>query len=275
MASGKDDLPRKALFDEQAATFNDRAGLPDLARKQIAAAIVAIAALRPGGLIFDVGAGTGEIGYELSRLSFTYVGIDVSPKMIAEFRKRYGPEEHVPRLLVGDAAVRWPIADRSAAVVFGSRSLHWIKPEHVAAEARRVADSTGASLMVGRILRDPADPRAQVRKELQRRLEAAGLEPRRGEKHASRLLETCSNLGFSTITERVVARWQRTTTIAQLLTAWRSKPGLGGVSQISEATKAAILGELRGWISGRFGNIDTPFASTEEYLLQGARIPAD
>ena len=52
-------------FDEQALLYDERAGLPAAAGVDVARAIVAGAGVRPGGVVIELGAGTGEIGTSL------------------------------------------------------------------------------------------------------------------------------------------------------------------------------------------------------------------
>jgi ubiquinone/menaquinone biosynthesis C-methylase UbiE len=77
-------LPRDAsfeLFDDQAAIFDQRAGLPVEYCRAIASAVVEIGQLAPGDLILEVGPGTGLISQWFSA-PIRYVGIDKSAGML-------------------------------------------------------------------------------------------------------------------------------------------------------------------------------------------------
>src|SRR5689334_1283578 len=96
-------------FDQQAADFDERAGLPGGVAAQIADAIVAIAPLPAGARALEIGAGTGEIGQELVARRFAYTALDVSPEMLAVFRRKAGASGLTPDLVVADAREHWPV----------------------------------------------------------------------------------------------------------------------------------------------------------------------
>jgi hypothetical protein len=58
-----------------------------------------------------------------------------------------------------------------------------------------------------------------------------------------------------------------------VLDAWRGKPGLGGCEP-PEASKAAVLADLKDWAAARFGSLDAPDESEERYILEGVVLPA-
>src|SRR5438128_643494 len=66
--------------------------------------------VRPGDTVLDVATGTGAVARELVRQKgCTVVGLDQSPQMLAEARRRLGPDAK----LVEGTAERLPFADAS------------------------------------------------------------------------------------------------------------------------------------------------------------------
>ncbi len=127
-------------FDAQATGFDRRAGLPAEAVEAIAAAVVATATPVPGGVLLEIGAGTGEIGVELARAAaMPYVGVDASLSMLARFRSRLHASSASARhgaIVQADADRLWPIGVGRARIVFMSRALHLLELGRVAAELR-------------------------------------------------------------------------------------------------------------------------------------------
>src|SRR5262245_53422400 len=103
---------RRMSFDEQASSFDDRAGLPDSVAQDVAAAVLSIGGLGPADTLVEVGAGSGEIGCHFVR-SVSYVGFDVSDGMLTAFRDRLHAKSHTARLAVADGDETWPVADGS------------------------------------------------------------------------------------------------------------------------------------------------------------------
>ena len=269
-----EDPATRTLFDAQAASFQSRAGLPQDVRERVAAALIDLGGLREGRLVVDIGAGTGDIGLELLARGIGYVGIDVSDGMLQVFRGAAAAAGLHPSLVVADAAAPWPVPAGAAGLVFGSRSLHWLDPRHVAAQAFRAASPRGSRLLIGRVVRDPTSPKQRARRAMRQLLSRDGIEGRSGKRSAAAIVEECLLRGGVHVPSRVVATWTARGSIRDSIEAWRGKPGLAG-TDVAETAKERILGELSRFTSEAFGNIDTLVESTEQYVLEGATLIAD
>jgi Trans-aconitate methyltransferase len=75
----------------------------------------------PGERILDVGCGTGDLAYEISKSGAIVVGMDASPEMVEKARNKYPGL----RFFVGDAE-RFTY-DGSFDAVFSNAALHWMK----------------------------------------------------------------------------------------------------------------------------------------------------
>jgi ubiquinone/menaquinone biosynthesis C-methylase UbiE len=267
------DSHRPARFDAQAGRFDERAGLSETVCAAIADAIVAIASLRAGQRVLDVGAGTGVITAGLVARGLECSALDESEAMLDVFGARARALGIEPTILVSDAGRRWPVDDASVSLVFGSRSLHWLAADHVCDEAFRVAAPAGCSVLIGRIERAPESPRARLRRAMRHWLRAAGFEGRSGTESTRAIVDGCVERGAVLIATRVAAKWRVHTTPRSILDAWRRKPGLGG-ADVTQATKADVLARTEAWAVETFGDIDVPTETEECYTLQGAAIAA-
>src|SRR5215212_8869650 len=162
------------LFDSQAAAFERRAGLPDAACREIADAVLKVGEAGAGDLVVEIGPGTGQIGQWFGE-PVRYVGLDLSAGMLKEFERRSGGNLGNRVLVQADANTTWPVDNKVARVVFGSRAIHLLNQEHVASEVLRVASASGATLIVGRVEREPDSVRSRMAREMNERLRSRGL----------------------------------------------------------------------------------------------------
>ena len=259
------------LFDGQAAVFEHRAGLPVDICRDIAGKVIEMGAVEPGALVVEIGAGTGQIGQWLGEAA-RYIGLDLSAGMLKEFASRLACNAGSRALIRADANAGWPIVDRAARVIFGSRALHLLNHEHVAAEALRLASHEGATLVIGRVARHPDSVRTRMAREMNERLRQRGLEGRRGEQGDRRLIEVCCRQGGQALPTVVVAAWQAASSPRQSLNSWRSIKGLAGL-QVADAIRDEVLTEMEAWARDTFGGLDEMVLSEETYVLKGVRLP--
>ena len=97
--NGRDNAAVRAFFDARAAKWDETCP-HDPAKLQI---IARLCCLVPGAAVLDVACGTGVMfGPLLAHGAESITGIDLSPNMVAEARKKWSGEPRV-RLLTGDA----------------------------------------------------------------------------------------------------------------------------------------------------------------------------
>jgi ubiquinone/menaquinone biosynthesis C-methylase UbiE len=254
-------------FDAQASHFDQRAGLPTHVCQGVARAVSEIAG---DGVIVEVGAGTGEIGLEIAKLREGYIGFDLSPAMLDRFRARLGDVR--AELIVADGNERWPVEDGSCRAVFGSRSLHLLRLEHLLAEIARVRSPAGLAVLAGRVVREGESVRARMRREMRHLLREAGHEGRSASESTARLIGECEARGGRALGPRVVARWSVRAAPADSLRSWEGQNGLAG-TPVDAGIKSEILERLRAWATAEFGDLECPVEATEEYMLHGATFP--
>jgi ubiquinone/menaquinone biosynthesis C-methylase UbiE len=258
------------LFDDQAAIFERRAGLPVEYCRDIARAVLEIGEVGVGDLLVEVGPGTGQIGQWFDA-SVRYVGLDLSAGMLGEFRKRLGVETRRRALIQADANTRWPLAGGIARTIFSSRAIHLLDQEHITREVFRMAERAGATFIVGRVQRNPDSVRARMAREKNERLRHHGFEGRGGERQTRLLFESLSRHGAEILEPVMVARWRLTTSPRQSLDSWRCLKSMGG-TPVPDKPRTQILTELEGWAEEVFGGLDKRFETEETYVLRPVRV---
>ena len=258
-----------SAFNAQAAGYDARVGFPPGVGEAVAEAIVRLGEVDADDLVLELGAGTGEIGAHLLDLAPGYLGIDNSPAMLDIFRAKASGV--APRLLVADADADWPLPTSSAQVIFASRVIHLLPPDHVVRETFRVA-RPGGYLMLGRAQREPGSIKDRLQRKRQDLLRERGIEPRQGDQGSRAVVERCVQAGAESLGRRTVAEWQGETSVAAILTDWESLSRMGSV-EVEPATRSAILTELHNWANRETGDVDRRESFREQYVVDMIHMP--
>ncbi|HEX2077927.1 MAG TPA: class I SAM-dependent methyltransferase [Longimicrobium sp.] len=259
------------LYDDQAAAFDERAGVPPEAAEAIASAVAQIVGPVDGQRWLEVGAGTGGLSLPMLRLPIRYTGFDRSPAMLEVFRERAAREGLRADLHVADGNERWPAEDASVDVVFSARALHHLDPEHAAAETRRVLRAAGGWLVLGRVRRPPDSVKSVLRRRMRQMLAAEGFAGRSHDARADAVFAALERAGGERLEPRVAARWTGLHRPADSLAAWEGKSGLAGLD-VPADVKARVLAGLRDWAAAEFGDIGQPLAQDEAFELAAIRM---
>jgi SAM-dependent methyltransferase len=227
------------LYDDQAARFDERAGLPAHAAESIAASLAEIVGMAEGQRWLEVGAGTGSLSLPLLRRPIRYVGFDRSPAMLDVFRQHAAEAGLHPELHVADGNEPWPAANGAVDVVFSARALHHVDAAHAVAETRRVL-APGGWLAVG-------------------------------ERHAEAVFDALESAGATRHAPREAARWTTMHSPADSLASWREKAGLAGL-ELPATIKERVLAALRDWALAEYGDLHRPLPQDESFEIQAIRI---
>ena len=263
------DASSASSFDREAGRYDARVGLPAAVGAAVAQAIADRACLRADDLVVELGAGTGTIGTHLARLPLRYVGLDASAAMLEVFRARAASDS--PSLVFADCDRAWPLPSGSAAVVFASRVVHLLEPDHVVRETKRVCRPAGL-LILGRTVRDRDCITERLSRQRRELLAAAGISARQGEAGTRRVIENAVALGGESLGRQIVAEWTGETTPTAVIADWEPMTRMGSVP-VDAATRAVILEELRDWARIKIGDLDRPETFREHYAIDLIRLP--
>jgi ubiquinone/menaquinone biosynthesis C-methylase UbiE len=266
-------------FDDQAERFDDCSGLEPAAGRAIAQSVLELTGCGANDIVLDVGAGTGAIGWHFAALACRYIGLDASPAMLAVFQRKLQTlsrgTDSCLLLLQTDSDGPWPIEDQTMAVVLASRVVHLLQVDHLVQEVWRVG-RPGAYLLLGRVTRDPDSLKSKLQRQKRMVLKEHGIATRSSGQAAQQVLDICLARGATPLPARTAARWARTTTARQAIAAWENKPRLSNSAEGGEmdaGLRQSVLDALTDWARQEFGDLDCPVNSTEEYTLQGVRLP--
>jgi SAM-dependent methyltransferase len=260
-------------FDPQARDFDRRVVLTEADGRAIAAAVIELAAVRPGETILEIGAGTGTIGrWFLERPErplhpIRYIGLDLSRGMLEVFRQRQGTARG---LVQADGAAPWPLPAGAARAVFSSRAIHLLPREHVVEELLRVTTEGGACIL-GWVERPPESVKGRMSRRMRELMRERGFSPRSA--GGRRLLEALRQRGAEELPRAVVVRRPARHSPRESLANWRGKVGLGGVV-LPPGVQEEILARLETWAEETWGDLEAVQESEESYVLEGARLPA-
>jgi ubiquinone/menaquinone biosynthesis C-methylase UbiE len=261
-------------FDDQANSFDQRAGLPEPACEAIARELVSLVRPEPADLLLEAGAGTGQIGHYLCAMPLGYIGFDSSKAMLEVFERRCRASGRSAALIHADGNGRWPADDGLVKAVFSSRAIHLLSSEHVVEEVFRVASPKGAVLIVGRVQRAKESLRSRLRRELHERLRHLGYSPSEGQQQERRILEACCARGAALFQPRIAATWPAPHGAAMVIKSWREKSGLAGLA-VPAQVKQEMLMQLGSWAAEIFGSLQAVQEAEEKYVLEGAWLRAE
>lgn len=299
-ATQEGNRPQTLRFDDQAADFDRRAGLPPEVCRAVAEAVESLAVHIPG-LLLDLGAGTGEIGVQLAHGPRPYLGLDLSVPMLAAFRQKlavavpqvpgtsYEASRQVPGtggtssqqvpgtggrswLICADADSGLPVADHSAAVVFSSRAVHLLRLRHLVEEIERLRRPQGALLVLGGVHRPSDCVRRVLRRHMRRLMRQHGLTGRSGRTGRDTLRQGLTAKGWRHRGPQSIVSWTVQERPRDSLDAWSRKSGLAGWT-LEAPLRRRLLEELRRCAEADYGHLDATFTTTETYQLESLSWP--
>ncbi len=199
--------------------------------------------------VVEIGSGTGELGSLFAARFAHYVGIDLSLAMLKQ-AKTHHQTQHMP-LVQADGNKTWPVADHLADIIFSSRAIHWINPDHAIKEIVRITKKTNAMFIIGRVERAKDSWESQLRRQCHQLLKQEGLTPRNSGQHLKQLCDQFRAYGAEIIPPQTIYQWHQPRTYQHSLKDWADKLGLAGTMP-SQATKQKILTSLDQWAIEQF-----------------------
>ncbi len=257
-------------FDNQADIYDKRTGLGDAVAKQIAQSVADLCKPFAQGMLLEVGAGTGEIGYFLQNITDAYVGLDMSQGMLDVYRSRYENVLDRPELLLADGNQAWPLADHCVSVIFSSRAMHQLNHEHVLQQLKRVC-KPNALLILGNVKRSKKAAKTIMRQQMHHILNDYGLQEKSGQSNRKILFEELEELGGERLSSITAASWSVNNAPIDSINSWKNVDGIAGLP-VDEALKNQVLDKLQDKAQDFFNDLNQPVESKETYELNAISL---
>lgn len=254
----------RTSFDRAADTYEATRGFPPGIADQVARA--AAGWIGAPARVAEIGVGTGRIARPLSERGPRVIGVDLSRAMMTQLRRLAVPGAPRVDLVQGEAA-RLPLASGRLDAVVAVHVFHLISDWRQAlAEVRRVLRVGGVFL--SGYERRPADsPSSQLFERWRSLLRERGCDPQAPGALDYEHLRAWLTASGAEMDEARVGQWTVVRTPARVLETIEHRTW-SAEATVPEGFFPACLGELRAWAQGRFGDLDTPFASEHEFVWQ-------
>ncbi|WP_431949429.1 class I SAM-dependent methyltransferase [Actinacidiphila sp. bgisy167] len=113
----------RGVFDEDAELYDRvRPGYPGVVFDDL----TAVAGLRPGARVLEIGCGTGQATVPLAARGFRVTAVELGPSMAAVARRRLAASPGAE--VVVSAFEDWPLPDEPFDAVVAATAFHWIDP---------------------------------------------------------------------------------------------------------------------------------------------------
>lgn len=221
-------------------------------------------------LVVEICTGTGQIGEVFARSSLRYIGFDISLPMLKVFECRLTSSARNCLLVQADANCDWPVANKTARIIFSARSVHLLSPEHVVREVLRIARD-GAVFLNGRVKRAEDSLKMRMRRQMRQRGRELGLIPHRAGQQLERLDKNLLGIGARPMDPVTVASWIAEARPIDVIDEWAAKSGLAGVN-LAPSVKRNVLDGIKAWAEEKFCGLDRSFRWEESFTLHGVRF---
>jgi ubiquinone/menaquinone biosynthesis C-methylase UbiE len=250
-------------FDVVAPQFETHRALPAGVARLIRDAVWQATSVDPGGLVLEIGAGTGRIGHAFQAAGDAYVGVDLSRGMLDEFVERERARgSRAPQLVQGDGrALPFAAATFDAVLLVQvlSGQREW---RDVLREARRVLRPEG-----GLVLGQTVPPADGVDRRMRAQLTAilAGLCAPTAPAGA-RMPEAVAWLAPQARrhTHAIAAAWDQERRPSAFLAR---QPSGARFAALPAGMQEMALARLEDWASATFGGLDASCSERWEFEL--------
>ena len=240
-------------FDVVAPQFDAHRALPSVVAPLVRDALWQAMGIAPGGLILEIGAGTGRVGRAIHSAGDVYVGVDRSWGMLDQFVARVGGGQ-APRLAQGNGQAL-PFAAAAFDAVLLVQVLSNIRGwRQVLGEAQRVL-RRGGGLALGQTV-PPADGvDRRMRDQLTTILAELGAPAAPA---GARVAEAVAWLTPQArqSTHLLAAAWEQSRTPREFLAR---RPSGARFAALPREVRSVALARLEAWTQATLGTLDATF----------------
>ncbi len=257
-------------FDRVSDIYDATRGLPPGVSEQVTDTILNIVSPTAETKFFETGIGTGRIAVPIAKKGYSYTGIDISEKMLAELQRKLEGISHRLRAVKGDATAL-PFDDNSFDVALTVHVYHLVSAwKQALAEIRRILKPDGLYLYThGTIDSNQTQDSNQGRLAFQQRWEEIIASyghplPRYGATEEEVLTELRTQ---GAVLEPVIAaQWKSELTVKKLLEHYQNKVSRHSW-HLPDEVFAKAIDDLREWSLERYGSLDYDLSSETKFKI--------
>ncbi|MGF1987612.1 MAG: class I SAM-dependent methyltransferase [Nostoc sp. ZfuVER08] len=258
-------------FDRVSDIYDATRGLPPGVSEQVTDAILNIVSATEETKFFETGIGTGRIAVPIAKRGYSYTGVDISEKMLAELHQKLEGISHKLTAIKGDAT-SLPFADNSFDVALTVHVFHLVSAwKQALAEIRRVLKPGGIYLYThgnmnfSKVSEDVNQGRFDFQQRWQDIIAGYGYPlPRYGateEEVLAELREQGANL--ETV---VAAKWQSELTVSKLIDAHKNKI-YRHTWHIPDDIFTRAIQDLQEWSLQHYGSLDYDLSGETKFKI--------
>ncbi|MBR8839419.1 MAG: methyltransferase domain-containing protein [Stigonema ocellatum SAG 48.90 = DSM 106950] len=250
-------------FDRVSDIYDATRGLPTSTSVAVTDTILNLTSATPDTKFFETGIGTGRIALPIVQRGYSYTGVDISEKMLAELQRKLEGISHRLTTVKADAT-SLPFADNFFDVALTVHVFHLISNwQQALAEIRRVLKSGGIYLYShGSVYENSNQDKFDFEQKLQDIMADYDFPLPRYGAIEEEVLDILREQG-ATLETVVAARWQSELTVGKLLEHHQNKVSRH-TWHLPDDIFARVIQNLRDWSLQRYGSLD--------YDLSGERI---
>lgn len=259
-------------FDRVASIYDATRELPSDVPGRVADRVVAATKATTTTRFLELGVGTGRIALPFLERGYQYTGVDISEGMMNRLREKVAEFEVKLTLIQSDIS-QLPFENAHFNVVLGVHILHLVPDWHRALhEARRVL-APGGSLLLGYEHAPADDPGNEIRLQWSTFVGEMGVTlPTRGG-HWHEVEAELAEAGAYTSVYRV-AHWVEALRPGTLLDDQRHRV-FSQSWDVPEDVLEAVYGRMVEWTTEKYGSLEAPLRSEQEFLLSVNRFPLE
>jgi ubiquinone/menaquinone biosynthesis C-methylase UbiE len=258
-------------FDRVSDIYDATRAFPPGISEQVTDFILNLVSPTPETKFYETGIGTGRIAVPIAKRGYSYTGIDISEKMLAELHQKLEGISHKLTAVHGDATAL-PFADNSFDVGLTVHVFHLISAwKQALAEIRRVLKPGGIFLYshgqasVNQLSADTNPDKWEFSQRWRAILEGYGHSlPRYGATQEEVLAEL--EVQGATVETVTAAKWLAQQTVGKFLENQENR-----IHSTSWAIPDDILGravqDLREWALQRFGSLDHDLSEERSFKI--------